>query len=160
MEKRVRDKECLALGMCKQPSNHWKKIQVLWRSQTLLTVLDTAQWNCRVPSESRQLHSRMLCSFSVGGGRRKACPFFKASQKVFCSAYLLCSVALRFTGCEMPSVGLVNWCGLSEFTRIWFKSPFVDLLIYDAKSSCQTDQNVLMGESVLLWRGLLYYLQN
>lgn len=40
---------------------------------------------------------------------------------------------------------------------MWFKSQFWGLLIYDAISSCQTDQNVLMGQGrSFLWRKFAY----
>lgn len=173
--KGCRVKNVLALGVCKQPSNGWY-VMAHTEGQSLTAVQDTAQQNPGVPSESWQVHSSAWCRCSVGRwwlciktdeGGGKLVHFLRPYRR---SSQLSCflGLALSFTGCEMLSVILVNWFRLKELTKMWFVSPFVDLLIYDAKSNCQTDQDVLMGESVLFlveevgllfteleWRGLL-----
>lgn len=97
---------------------------MLRRSQSLVTVPDRAQRNRSVPSELWQVRSSTRCRVSVGGRGGSLVPFLKVLQKVFYSAWLLCRAALSFRGCEKPSVGLVNWCGLSELTKMWFKKSF------------------------------------
>lgn len=106
--------------------------------------------NPQAPPESCLVDKRRSSKFSVRQWlcmktkEEGICPLLRPYCR--CSAQFCSGAALSPTGWEMWTVWLMNWFMLNKYTKMWFKSRFVVLLIYDANSNCQIDQNVLMSQ--------------
>lgn len=139
----------LASGVYKQPLNGWEKMQGLHGTSREASSSGHSPANPQAPPELWLVHKRRSWRLSVRWWlcikteEEGTCPLLRP----YCRSFQFCSgLALNPTGWEMWTIRLINWFMLNKYTKMWFKSQFMVLLIYDANSNCKIDQNVLMSQ--------------